>query len=131
MNIIPVKYSILLFLIISVVQSALQLVFGTLAAAELIITWANSVVIVGMFNFGYLIRRRQGNPVNLDERDNEIMNNAMAAGFLTTLASAFVLLTYQGIQASVTPTLVWVLIPGIVVVLVVAGVLELRHRHTE
>jgi hypothetical protein len=131
MNIIPVKYSILLFLIISVVQSALQLVFGTLTAAELIITWANSVVIVGMFNFGYLIRRRQGNPVNLDERDNEIMNNAMAAGFLTTLASAFVLLTYQGIQASVTPTLVWVLIPGIVVVLVVAGVLELRHRHTE
>lgn len=130
MNIIPVKYSTLLFLIVSVIQSALQLIFGALASSELITIWINSLVIVGVFNLGYLIRSRRGNPVNLDERDNAIIDNAMAAGFLTTLASALILLTYQGTQTSVTPALVWVLIPGIVVVFVVAGVLELKHRNT-
>lgn len=130
MKFLPLTYSALLFAVVAVVQAALQVVVGDLTAADLITLWLTSLVMVATFNLGYWVRMRRGDPVNLDERDSAIMNRAMAAGFLTVIASVLVVLTYQGVQTTtVTPELVWVLVPGMAVVIVVAGVLELRHRN--
>lgn len=130
MKFLPLTYSALLFAVVAVVQAALQVVVGDLTAADLITLWVTSLVMVATFNLGYWVRMRRGDPVNLDERDSAIMNRAMAAGFLTVIASVLVVLTYQGVQTTtVTHELVWVLVPGMAVVIVVAGVLELRHRN--
>lgn len=122
---LPLRHSALLFAVVAVVQAALHIIGGGLTAADLITLWLTSLVMVAMFNLGYWVRMRWGDPANLDERDSTIMNRAIAAGFLTIIASVPVVLTYQGLQTTtVTPELV----PGMDVVIVVAGVLELRHR---
>lgn len=127
MKILPLKYNALLFGVTAIITAALYTLVGDLNP---VLIWGTPVGALFGINIGYSTQHRRGTANFFDERDYDILDSAMAWGFVVVLLGVPVVLTYRSLQsASPDLDLIWVTLAGIVVTSLVAAILELQHRN--
>mgnify|MGYP000380350624 CR=1 FL=1 len=127
MKILPLKYNALLFGVTAIITAALYTLIGDLNP---VLIWGTPIGALFGINIGYSTQLQRGSVNFFDERDYDILDSAMAWGFVVVLLGVPVFLTYRSLQSS-SPDLdlIWVSLAGIVVTSLVAAILELQHRN--
>ncbi|KZN22562.1 hypothetical protein A4G99_19025 [Haladaptatus sp. R4] len=81
-------------------------------------------------NIGYNFRQETAPETTVDERDQEILDSAMAWGFLTIVAGFMLGMTYTILSSmSIETIFVGSILAGVTVTTLVMGVSEIQHRN--
>lgn len=127
MKVLPLKYNALLFGVTAVITTGLFTLFSELNP---VMIWGTPIGALIGINIGYTTQYQRGSANLFDERDYEILDTAMAWGFVIVLLGIPAVLTYRSIQPPSGATdFIWISFLGILVTGLVAGILELQHRN--
>ncbi|WP_150123215.1 hypothetical protein [Haladaptatus sp. R4] len=126
-ELLPPKYNGLLFSATAVVGAALGLYFG---GFDLVLLWGLPIGALIGSNIGYNFRQETAPETTVDERDQEILDSAMAWGFLTIVAGFMLGMTYTILSSmSIETIFVGSILAGVTVTTLVMGVSEIQHRN--
>lgn len=127
MKVLPLKYNALLFGVTAVITAGL---YTLLSELNPVMIWGTPIGALIGINIGYTTQYQRGSANLFDERDYEILDTAMAWGFVIVLLGIPAVLTYRSIQPPLSATdFIWISFLGIIVTGFVAGILELQHRN--
>lgn len=127
MKVLPLKYNALLFGVTAVITAGL---YTLLSEVNPVMIWGTPIGALIGINIGYTTQYQRGSANLFDERDYEILDTAMAWGFVIVLLGIPAVLTYRSIQPPSSATdFIWISFLGIIVTVFVAGILELQHRN--